>query len=119
MKDKDHKNPTRTSVGGFEISDDHYLVAGNNVKLDANFDSYNTRNIFVAAVDKSTSEVKTTYLTNYNEGEETTTTPQLIKNLRKQIYGLMDKEGDQVYYTFVSNKGEKIGEIHNFQKRAL
>ena len=79
------------------ISDDHYLVAGNNVKLDANFDSYNTRNIFVAAVDKSTSEVKTTYLTNYNEGEETTTTPQLV-NLRKQIYGLMDKRRSGLLY---------------------
>lgn len=114
LKDKDHKNPTGASVGGFEISDDHYLVAGNNVKLDANFDSYNTRNIFVAAVDKSTSEVKTTYLTNYNEGEETTTTPQLVKISGSRFMVLWTK-GDQVYYTFVNNKGEKIGEIHNFK----
>lgn len=114
LKDKDHKNPTGASVGGFEISDDHYLVAGNNVKLDENFDSYNTRNIFVAAVDKSTSEVKTTYLTNYNEGEETTTTPQLVKISGTRFMVLWTK-GDQVYYTLVNNKGEKIGEIHNFK----
>ena len=114
LKDKDHKNPTGASVGGFEISDDHYLVAGNNVKLDENFDSYNTRNIFVAAVDKSTSEVKTTYLTNYNEGEETTTTPQLVKISGTRFMVLWTKE-DQVYYTLVNNKGEKIGEIHNFK----
>ena len=114
LKDKDHKNPTGASVGGFEISDDHYLVAGNNVKLDENFDSYNTRNIFVAAVDKSTSEVKTTYLTNYNEGEETTTTPQLVKISETRFMVLWTK-GDQVYYTLVNNKGEKIGEIHNFK----
>ena len=114
LKDKDHKNPTGASVGGFEISDDHYLVAGNNVKLDKNFDSYNTRNIFVAAVDKSTSEVKTTYLTNYNEGEETTTTPQLVKISETRFMVLWTK-GDQVYYTLVNNKGEKIGEIHNFK----
>ena len=114
LKDKDHKNPTGASVGGFEISDDHYLVAGNNAKLDENFDSYNTRNIFVAAVDKSTSEVKTTYLTNYNEGEETTTTPQLVKISETRFMVLWTK-GDQVYYTLVNNKGEKIGEIHNFK----
>lgn len=114
LKDKDHKNPTGASVGGFEISDDHYLVAGNNVKLDKNFDSYNTRNIFVAAVDKSTSEAKTTYLTNYNEGEETTTTPQLVKISETRFMVLWTK-GDQVYYTLVNNKGEKIGEIHNFK----
>ena len=114
LKDKDHKNPTGASVGGFEISDDHYLVAGNNVKLDENFDSYNTRNIFVAAVDKSTSEVKTTYLTNYNEGEETTTTPQLVKISETRFMVLWTK-GDQVYYTLVNNKGEKIEEIHNFK----
>ena len=114
LKDKDHKNPTGASVGGFEISDDHYLVAGNNVKLDENFDSYNTRNIFVAAVDKSTSEVKTNYLTNYDEGEETTTTPQLVKISETRFMVLWTK-GDQVYYTLVNNKGEKIGEIHNFK----
>lgn len=114
LKDKDHKNPTGASVGGFEISDDHYLVAGNNVKLDANFDSYNTRNVFIAAVDKSTSEVKTTYLTNYQEGEETTTTPQLVKISGTRFMVLWTK-GDQVYYTLVNNNGGKVGEIHNFK----
>ena len=34
------KNPTGASVGGFEILDDHYLVAANTVKQDKNFDSY-------------------------------------------------------------------------------
>lgn len=112
--DEDHDNPTGASIGGFEISDDHYLVAGNNVKLDANFDSYNTRNVFIAAVDKSTSEVKTNYLTNYQEGEETTTTPQLVKISGTRFMVLWTK-GDQVYYTLVNNNGEKVGEIHNFK----
>ena len=82
-------NATGASAGGFEISDDHYLVAANTVKQDKNFDSYNTRNVFVAAVDKSTSDVKINYLTNYDEGEETTTTPQMVKisGTRFMVYG--------------------------------
>ena len=78
-----------------------------------------TQEIFLlAAVDKSTSEVKTTYLTNYNEGEETTTTPQLVKISGSRFMVLWTK-GDQVYYTFVNNKGEKIGEIHNLKEISL
>ena len=49
------------------------------IQSDSRFSSYKTRNVFVAAVDKSISDVKVNYLTNYAEGEETTTTPQLVK----------------------------------------
>lgn len=107
------KNPTGASVGGFEISDDHYLVAANTVKQDENFDSYNTRNVFVAAVDKNTSEVTTHYLTNYEEGEETTTTPQMVKISETRFMVLWDK-GDQVYIAIVDNNGQKVGEIQHF-----
>lgn len=72
-------NTTGASVGGFELADDHYLAAANTVVQDSRFSSYKTRNVFVAAVDKSISDVKVNYLTNYAEGEETTTTPQLVK----------------------------------------
>lgn len=107
------KNPTGASVGGFEISDDHYLVAANTVKQDENFDSYNTRNVFVAAVDKNTSEVTTHYLTNYEEGEETTTTPQMVKISGTRFMILWGK-GDQVYTAIVDNNGQKVGEIQHF-----
>lgn len=110
---EEQKNPTGASVGGFEISDDHYLVAANTVKQDENFDSYNTRNVFVAAVDKNTSKVTTHYLTNYDEGEETTTTPQLVKISGTRFMVLWDK-GDQVYTAIVDNNGQKVGEIQHF-----
>lgn len=114
FKGESGNNTTGASVGGFEISDDHYLVAANSVVQDDNFASHKTRNVFIAAVDKSTSEVKTTYLTNYQEGEETTTTPQLVKISGTRFMVLWTK-GDQVYYTLVNNNGEKVGEIHNFK----
>lgn len=106
-------NATGASAGGFEISDDHYLVAANTVKQDKNFDSYNTRNVFVAAVDKSTSDVKINYLTNYDEGEETTTTPQMVKISGTRFMVLWTK-GDQVYTAIVDNNGQKVGEIQHF-----
>ena len=58
-------NTTGASVGGFELADDHYLAAANTVVQDSRFSSYKTRNVFVAAVDKSISDVKVNYLTNY------------------------------------------------------
>lgn len=106
-------NATGASAGGFEISDDHYLVAANTVKQDKNFDSYNTRNVFVAAVDKSTSDVKINYLTNYDEREETTTTPQMVKISGTRFMVLWTK-GDQVYTAIVDNNGQKVGEIQHF-----
>ena len=106
-------NITGASVGGFELSDDHYLTAANTVTQDDNFRSYNTRNVFVAAVDKSTSDVKINYLTNYAEGEETTTTPQLVKISGSRFMVLWTR-GDQVYYTLVDNNGEQVGTIHHF-----
>ena len=110
---KSGDNTTGASVGGFEISDDHYLVAANTVVQDSDFSSHKTRNVFVAAVDKSTSDVKINYLTNYAEGEETTTTPQMVKISGTRFMVLWTK-GDQVYTAIVDNNGQKVGEIQHF-----
>lgn len=110
---KSGDNTTGASVGGFELSNDHYLVAANTVARDSKFDSHKTRNVFVAAVSKSTSDVKINYLTNYSEGEETTKTPQLVKISGTRFMVLWTK-GDQVYYVLVDNNGEKVGAIHHF-----
>ena len=106
-------NTTGASAGGFEISDDHYLVAANTVIQDSTFSSHKTRNVFVAAVDKNTSKVTTHYLTNYDEGEETTTTPQMVKISGTRFMVLWTK-GDQVYTAIVDNNGQKVGEIQHF-----
>lgn len=106
-------NTTGASVGGFEISKDHYLVAANSSIQDDNFAKYKIRNVFVAAVDKSTSDVKINYLTNYDEGEETTKTPQLVKISETRFMVLWTK-GDQVYTAIVDNNGQKVGEIQHF-----
>ena len=106
-------NATGASAGGFEISDDHYLVAANTVIQDSTFSSHKTRNVFVTAVDKNTSKVTIHYLTNYDEGEETTTTPQMVKISGTRFMILWTK-GDQVYTAIVDNNGQKVGEIQHF-----
>ena len=110
---KSGDNTTGASAGGFEISDDHYLVAANTVIQDSTFSSHKTRNVFVAAVDKNTSKVTTHYLTNYDEGEETTSTPQMVKISGTRFMVLWTK-GDQVYTAIVDNNGQKVGEIQHF-----
>ncbi len=51
---KEGKNDTGASVGGFEISNSSYLVAGSSVVQDEKNLERVTRNVFVAAVDKET-----------------------------------------------------------------
>lgn len=101
-------NTTGTSVGGFEISDSKYLVAGNTVVQDNNFENAVTRNIFVAAVDKSTSEVATTLITGFSEGEETTTTPHMIK-ISSDKFMILWTRGETVYYTLIDGQGNQTG----------
>lgn len=104
------ENTTGASAGGFEISDTSYLAAGNSVVQDENNLSRKTRNIFVAAVDKSSMEVKTNWITDYAEGDGTTSTPQLVK-LAADRFLLLWSRDNTVYYTELNGKGEKTGSI--------
>lgn len=107
-------NTTGASVGGFEISDSKYIVAGNTVVQNDNFENAVTRNIFVAAVDKSTSEVSTTLITGYSEGEQTTTTPQMVKISRDKFMILWTR-GEDVYYTLIDGEGNQTGMIYSMK----
>ena len=95
-------NWTGASVGGFEISDSSYLVAGNSAIRGE--ERGNTNNVFVAAVDKGTDEVATTWLTDYAEGEESTSTPHMAK-LSDSRFVVLWSRGDRVHYAVVDGKG--------------
>lgn len=105
-------NTTGASVGGFEISDSNYLVAGNTVVQDENNLTRTTRNVFVAAVDKSTSAVTMKYLTSYEEGDGTTSTPQMVKLSNNKYLVLWSRDG-KVYYTSVDGTGNTSDSIHS------
>ena len=70
-------NYTGVSVGGFELSSDSCLIAGNSVKQDGS--SSTQRNIFVTVMDKFFNNTKVRWITNYTGGNIEVRTPQLVK----------------------------------------
>lgn len=106
-------NVTGASVGGFDISSTHYLVAGNSVLQDDIDTSRMTRNIFVASSSKNNSEVTMNWITNMSEGMTSANTPHLVK-IDTDLFLLLWSQGDQVYYTQINASGAKIGSTYNF-----
>ena len=105
-------NTTGASAGGLEISSSSYLVAGNSVVQDDQNTSRSTRNVFVAAVNKSTDSVTMNWITEYSEGEASTRTPHLVK-LGTDSFMLLWSRESKVYYTLINGSGEKVGDIHS------
>ena len=76
-------NQTGASVGGLEISDTSYLVAGNSIVQDGSMGFFGQRNIFVTATSKEyfgQEGTTITWLTNYARGSDMAiSTPHLVK----------------------------------------
>ena len=105
-------NITGASVGGFEISDSAYLVAGNSVVQDSEYRTRTTRNVFVAAVDKDTSTVQTNWLTSYEEGDGTVSTPHMVK-ISSDSYMVLWSREEIVYYALIDGTGALTSEIYS------
>ncbi len=105
-------NYTGASVGGFEISDSSYIVAGNYVG-DSSYGSSNTRNIFVASLSKTADtdrQPAVNMITNYTSG--TTSTPHLVKVAENSYLLLWSRDG-KVYYTRIDGSGKKSGSTYS------
>lgn len=111
------QNTTGASVGGFEISDSSYLVAYNSVIQDDSALSRSTRNIYIGSVDKSTSVVTIKQITNYDEGDGTTSTPHLVRLSDGSFLLLWSRDND-VYYTKLDSYGNN-GTIYSIKDAAL
>lgn len=74
-------NETGASIGGFELSENECIIAGNAVDYKKpNIPHNDTRNIFISITNKDLYSFKMVWLTNYSSGSEITVyTPQLIK----------------------------------------
>ncbi len=113
-------NYTGVSVGGFEKSSTHYLVAYNSINQDnwhdlavsRNYEfSETVRNVYVAAVPKdqlSTANVKTIPITAYAEGESSGGNPYLIP-AGDDRFLLMWAHGRQVCWQFLDGAGNVTG----------
>lgn len=108
-------NYTGVSVGGFEISESAYLVAGNSVAQVEGANFSGQRNIFVTATSKSEFSADGTtlrYLTSYtDEDSVTVSTPQLIKISDSQFF-IAWMENGSLCYAFLNANGELSGQIY-------
>ena len=86
-------NYTGASVGGFELSTDNCIIAGNGYRFDdPDADLYGTRNIFVNITGKDLEIKKTKWLTNYTDKSNVSvSTPQLVK-INDEIFLIMWEE---------------------------
>lgn len=76
-----YQNQVGASIGGFELSENECIIAGNVVDYTKPGTLYSEiRNIFVSITDKNMNNTDVVWLTNYSSGSEITVyTPQLIK----------------------------------------
>lgn len=108
---KSGDNYTGATVGGFEISDTAYLMAGS-VDIDSTAKYSAGQDIFVGVVSKSTDAVKVNKITNYTAGQGTTDTPQFVK-IGTNSYMLLWHRGSSVYYTKIDGNGNQVGAIYS------
>lgn len=113
-KNDDYYQNLRASIGGLEISDTNYLVAGNSVVQDAERANRTTRNIFVAVKSKSSDENRIVWLTSYEEGKTTVRTPHMIK-IDDNKFMVIWSRNDRVYYTNIDGCGNKTSQIYSFE----
>lgn len=118
-------NATGASIGGFEVSQNTYLVAGNykNKEKDSS-----VRNIFLSIMPKDAladENTRLTYLTNYStKDERMVSTPQLVKINDNRFMVLWEEEfyklDDYSYDTYavlVDENGKKVTDIQKFAGR--
>lgn len=104
-------NYTGTSVGGFEISDTSYLIAGNYINFD-DYENSETRNIFISATSKETGKNTVNTITGYGETDISASTPHLVK-IKDNRFLLMWSRKSKVYYTEIDDNGNRVSKIYN------
>lgn len=102
-------NYTGVSVGGFEYSDTHYLVAGNSIPLDEGYAPLAKRNIFVSVVPTDYSEAAGVRWFEFKNSEGVST-PQLVKINNQRFLMLWTVDGE-LCSVFLNADGSQEGEL--------
>lgn len=97
------------------MSDSSWLVAGNSVIQDEMNLEKETRNIFVASVDRNTDAVSVNWLTNYQEGDESVSTPCMARLSDSRYMILWSRGGTTVFYTLLDGNGKQEGRIYELK----
>ena len=104
---ENQRNTTGASVGAFELIGSNYLIAGNSVARYSNTVSGSTRNIFVLSTNGGRK-----WLTGYAEGEETVSTPHMVR-INSNKFMVLWSRGDNVHYTFIDANGNQQGSTYS------
>lgn len=104
-------NYTGVEVGGFEISDTAYIVAGKSIVQDENYTNKNATNIFVSVLPKDADDPEIIWITNYDD--ESVSNPHLTK-ISSNRFLLSWEKDKKVYYTELDGNGKQISEIYSF-----
>lgn len=113
-------NDTGVALGGFEVSDSAYLIAGNTVSQEPGCNLFGQRNIFISVTSKEDfSEAGTTvrYLTDYSDGDDVeVSNPHFVKISGDRFAVLWTEKtdaGNCLRYCLVDGLGRLQGQIHS------
>ena len=116
-------NATGVSIGGFELSSNNCLIAGNSVDMsdEDNYSASGTRNIFVSVTSQDLGSTSTVWFTDYTSDDGVTVrTPQLVK-LSSDIFLLMwEEKSDSAVTTklvLIDEDGNAVTEIYELDVR--
>ena len=113
-----HYNDTGVSVGGFEFSSTHYLVAGNSYDQKKSADLMDVhRNIFVTATPKDNftdDATKIHWITNYAASDGVKVSPPHLVKVSGDRFLLTWTENAVQKYCFLNGKGELDGSVKTF-----
>ncbi|MBR4306118.1 MAG: hypothetical protein IKT78_04665, partial [Ruminiclostridium sp.] len=109
-------NFTGVSVGGFELSANNLLIAGNTAdQTNSSIGYYSARNIFITVTDKNLSSTAVKYLTSYTDDDDVTVcTPHLVKISDSKFLVMWEEEKDYLTVTrmtAIDENGNLISDI--------
>ena len=104
-------NKTGIELGGLELSDSSYIVAGTSLDQN-NLGTSTTYNIFVAVSNKSSTSTSCKWITSNAEGSDDCYNPHLVK-ISSTRFALIWCQGNKVQYTFIDGSGNKIDKIYS------
>lgn len=101
-------NYTGAMVGGFEVSDTHYLVSGCSVGQDANYVNNEVKNVFLLVTSRNDpNQTTTVWLTDYPEnGDYGASNTQMVE-LDDNHFMVMWERGDKYSYGYYAGEIEK------------
>ncbi len=116
-----HYNDTGVSLGGFEYSATHYLVAGNSTSQDGGIDFRGyQRNIFITATPKddfSAEATTVTWITDYEEGADVALGTPMLTKLNDGRFLLMWAVDDRINFCFITEDGQLDGDVYEMEGR--